>query len=297
MIIYIVGVGRSGTSLLHSILGTHSEILSVPETQIFRNIISKKLSSKINSNNYKEIANSLFQNSNIARLRISEKKVESIVKNSKNYLNLYMGLLHEYNMPNKSFICEKDPRSIDLINEITSLGESTKIIHIFRDPRSVVSSRLKVKWTRNKFSFFHSIVYNTQLSYFLENKNKLNNIYEVCYEKLVSNHEEEVSNICKFLNICYESQMLEFSETSKSLVTNEELDWKSETFKPIKNYSNKWKRELTIWQLFVIESLTPIAFYHYKYPRYINNFIVRIINFIVHSLRHVISYLYFRFIK
>ena len=69
--IFIVGVGRSGTSLLHSILNAHSEVTFIPEI----NFIRRFLSSSILTDLYKSkgdngLINMLETDSTIKRLNI-----------------------------------------------------------------------------------------------------------------------------------------------------------------------------------------------------------------------------------
>ena len=45
--ILICGVGRSGTSLVHSILGSHSELACIPETAALRRLVRKRVFERV----------------------------------------------------------------------------------------------------------------------------------------------------------------------------------------------------------------------------------------------------------
>jgi hypothetical protein len=262
--IFIVGVGRSGTSLLHSIVGSHPNIISITENQLFRNIISKYNDDRL-INNYLEFKLLLSENSNFDRLKISDKDLKIIYTKSLNYSHFYQNLLLYLKKDNLG-VCEKDPRSIDLFEKLIKIDDKYKIIHIYRDPRSVISSRLKVKWVKIKSVIYHCVIYNLQLLlFFKKHDNFHENLHNVRYEDLVQKPEETITKICDFLNIKFSDEMLSFHKTSNNIVSEEEKDWKLETFKPIINYSKKYKENLTINQQIKVDLFTPIAFKKLKY--------------------------------
>ncbi len=288
-LIYIVGVGRSGTSLLHSIIGSHSEIKSIPENKIFR-YLSLLKSDLIN---HEDIYDLLLENTNLKRLQISKKDVIEMIDKSSNHFDLYSNILNYFLERNKKNICEKDPKSIDLIENLIKYDKQIKIIHIIRDPRSVVASRLKVKWTKFKSVIFHSLVYNSQLLNYDKKVNNIKtNVIEIKYEDLVSNPEINIKSICNFLELNFEKSMLDFTSTSKKIVTNEELSWKKETFGSIKDFSQKWKYDLTIFQIFLIELFTPIAYKSYGYKKSVRFKFIYPLNFSINLFSRVVAYFY-----
>lgn len=292
-LIYIVGVGRSGTSLLHSIIGSHSEIKSIPENKIFRYLSSLK-SDLIN---HEDIYNLLLENTNLLRLQITKKVVTEMIDKSSNHFVIYSNILNYLSEINKKYLCEKDPKSLDLIENLIKFDNQIKIIHIIRDPRSVVASRLKVKWTKFKSVIFHSLVYNSQLVNYDKKFNKIKtNIIEIKYEELVSSPEININSICNFLELNFEKSMLDFTSTSEKIVANEELSWKKETFGSIKDFSQKWKDDLTTFQIFLIELFTPIAYKSYGYKRSFRFKFIFPLNFLGSLFSKVVAYFYKIFI-
>ena len=265
--IFILGVGRSGTSLLQSILNSHSRICFLPETKFLRSYVLKK-NFKITKSNYKKITNQFKSDKRLKRLKID---LDEALQINNTMYDIYHYILETKLInQNKSNIGDKDPKLIEKINRLHHFFPNSKIIHIIRDPRDVVLSRTKAKWSQKYPFYFHAIIYYMQLSLGIKsgrNKYKENYI-EVLYENLIKNPDYELSRIIKFLNLDFEKSMLDFKDSSKQLVSEDELEWKKETFLPIKkNNFNKWKLGLTNFQIFIIES---ICFFYIKKFNYKN---------------------------
>ena len=142
MLIFIIGVGRSGTSLLQSMLNAHSKVHFLKENQILRNILSGNIRENLSGENLYE---DLVRKTNLGRLKIKKKDLDL-----SNALNAYDSIisLQKNSDRNLVFIGDKDPRNIDYIEKIQSKYPKSKIITLIRDPRSVVASRLKAKWSK-----------------------------------------------------------------------------------------------------------------------------------------------------
>jgi len=268
--IFIIGVGRSGTSLLQSILNSHSKISFLPETQFLRSYVFKKNVS-INTSNYKEIISQFEQDPRFSRLNICPKIV---IEKSKNMIDVYRNITNFYlKNKNKEIIGDKDPKIIENIEVLNYFFPNSKIIHIIRDPRDVVLSRTKAKWSKKYPYFIHSIIYYLQMTlgrkmlYKYFNKN---NFYELKYEDLIKDPNYELKKICNFLEVEYENNILNYYSSSKELVSKDEFEWKKETFNPVDNKnSNKWKKEFNFFKILIIES---ICYSHIKENFYSENY-------------------------
>ena len=267
--IFIIGVGRSGTSLLQSILNSHSKISFLPETQFLRNYVFKKNVS-INKSNYKEIISQLEKDPRFSRLNICPKIV---IEKSKNMIDVYRNITNFFlKNKNKEIIGDKDPKIIENIEVLNYFFPNSKIIHIIRDPRDVVLSRTKARWSKKYPYFMHSIIYYLQMTlgrrmlYKYYNKN---NFYEIKYEDLIKDPDYELKKICNFLEVEYENNILNYHNSSKELVSKDEFEWKKETFNPVDNKNfNKWKKEFNFFKILIIES---ICYSHIKENFYNEN--------------------------
>jgi hypothetical protein len=275
--IFILGVGRSGTSLLQSILNSHSKISFLPETQFLRKYVFNK-NLKICDNNYNDIINKLNNDKRFKRLNINPKDIVHI---DNTMYEVYQNVIRQYLIDkNKIFIGDKDPKLIEHIGSLYKYFSSAKIIHIIRDPRDVVLSRIKAKWSQRFPYYLHAIIYYLQINLGLRELKKTfnENYYEVFYEDLLQNPKQELIKIMTFLELDYEHKMLDFLNSSKELVSKDELDWKAETFKPINKHNfNKWKKELTQFQNLVIESICYFPMIKKKYKNNIRFFSLNIL--------------------
>lgn len=263
-LILIIGVGRSGTSLIHSIISSHRNVSGIPETQLLRKILKSKISFL---NDPKKTYTKLIEKTNIVRLGLSEKKILEIISKSNSGYEFYWNIIEEFSGNNFEFtFCDKDPKLITCLKEIKALELPVKIIHIYRDPRAVINSRKRVAWTKVKNVSLHSIICNAQLKLVRTHRKGLE-IHQVCYEDLLINPEEQLRKICSFLELQFSEDLLNFTETSKKLNSKEEI-WKTETEKPIQvEFSYKYISQLSTSEIKSIELLYPEAFEYYNYQR------------------------------
>ena len=293
--IFIIGVGRSGTSLLQSILNSHSKISFLPETQFLRSYVFKKNVS-INKSNYKEIISQFEQDPRFSRLNICPKIV---IEKSKNMIDVYRNITNFYlKNKNKEIIGDKDPKIIENIEVLNYFFPNSKIIHIIRDPRDVVLSRTKAKWSKKYPYFIHSIIYYLQMTlgrkmlYKYFNKN---NFYELKYEDLIKDPNYELKKICNFLEVEYENNILNYYNSSKELVSKDEFEWKKETFNPVDNKnSNKWKKEFNFFKILIIES---ICYTHIKENFYNENYKLLPVKFLFISIFRPLLFVILLFYK
>jgi len=244
--IFIVGVGRSGTSMLQSMLNAHKDITFPPETHFIRTYLSKKL-------DLNDVKEKLLQDKDLIKLNIP---LEPIFEKSSNLNDFYTQLLISYmQKQNKNIVGDKDPKNIEFLKLIYSIFPNAIIIHIYRDPRAVIASRLKAKWSKNKPFWQHLLAYKSQLAYGRKVGKRLFDKYiEIKYENLIRNPESELKNLCSSIGIEYDKNMVEFYKSANEVVQGEELSWKQNVFNPVMLENiDKWKHELTQDQIQMIE--------------------------------------------
>ena len=257
--LFIVGVGRSGTTLLQAMLNAHPDICFTPETHFLKRFIVPQLSSRkeVNKKNLQDL---LQEDKYFSRLNIS------IEENLKNYtsvlsnqdlIELFDGVLNQYaKSKNKSFVGDKDPMNSSYIDQIKYCFSESFLIHIIRDPRDVILSRMKSDWGKDTSFAVHLAEHNVQLESMLSNGMTLfqEKYVEVYYEQLLENPEKELQRVCNKIGLLYNSEMLDFQKKAEELVFSGEKAWKENVFKPIiKNNKDKWKVGLTTLQASIVE--------------------------------------------
>jgi len=162
--VYIGGCGRSGTTLLLSILSSHPDIFACPKELNIFEYAAVKSGKLVLPKHYR-----------LYRTFITHK----IKKSATRY-------------------CEKSPSNIHHIDELTDLHNGNfKLIHILRDGRDVILSKHPKK---EKGYWVDPERWVQDVREGLKYSNHPN-VYTVKYEELVSNFEKNIRDICSFLDI------------------------------------------------------------------------------------------------
>lgn len=257
--IFIIGVGRSGTSLLQSMLNAHKNICFLPETQYLRKYaFNRSQRAKIENGTAASFIELLKKDSRFNRLEISPQEIVSsnemvsVVRVYTNLISLYL------DRKGKQLPGDKDPRNLDYIEKIKVLFPGARIIHIIRDPRDVVLSRTKAGWSKHWPFVFHSFIYNAQLvrgrkcSLRLFSKTYI----EIFYEDLINDAGKELKEVCAFFGLDYDPSMLAYQQSARELVSESEMQWKKETLGPLlSNNKEKWKTAFSNYQITMIERI------------------------------------------
>lgn len=251
--LFIVGVGRSGTSLLQSMLHTHEKIFFTPERQFIRRYYSSSLKrNRFKRLKIEEIVELISFDKRYSNIDAAVIRKEILNwKRDGNYIGKMLSL--SIGLQDITYIGEKDARNIDYLNILRSVANS-KTIHIYRDPRDVILSKSKASWSKGKGWFVNSLVGRIQLFNFKFNGKAC---YELSYESLLSDPSLQLKKVCDFLDLSFDSKMLSFQESAKSiLISDTEMSFKQKNFSDLdrKNF-NKWKVELSSFSVFVTECL------------------------------------------
>jgi len=272
--VFIVGVGRSGTSLLQSMLDAHPKGVFLPETHFFRKYVAaRKYRSKIEKKGVKALMQILKSDDDFGRAGIAAEELLMSSEQEETPLDLekvYKRLLKLYlkGYQDLQFVGDKDPRNIDYLQSLKTAFPNAKILHIVRDPRDVLSSRMKAEWSKHRPVWQHVLLYETQLKRGRRLGKQLfgNNYYEFRYEDLIAQPEKSLQAISRHLEIEYSEAMLKFSKSAERLVDKNEMSWKKETLGPLlKENKNKWKKSLNLRQIAMAEQVCTTAFKDFGY--------------------------------
>jgi hypothetical protein len=223
---FILSTGRTGSTLLSSMLNMHPEILSVSEEPFAYNLYPK----------YKNVTNWTddtieqfcydFYLFSEGKLEPQFGKKDDIVKLLKKHQSILTGeyaikLAYFAFFPNKNkdavnTIVDKELIFHYVLDKVVSYYPKSKFIILHRDPRDNVLVKLKRAKVKGRgaslfyFAKFWNYTYKT-LDKKLQ-KISSDKFIHVKYEDLVSKPEQTLQVICKFLNINYHKDMLMFNE-------------------------------------------------------------------------------------
>lgn len=277
---FIIGIGRSGTTLLMNILNTHPAILAFPEINFFNFFYwSWRTKTSFTQADLKAIR--LFLNYFTKRAKNAPYKwdEEQFLKainslTTVNFASVYEAFYNSFifngQVKKTEIIFDKNPVNTLYIPEIIKTFPKAKFILMVRDPRANYLSR-KQKVLTSPEIYFNCYRWN------LYNKTALNfkqqypdKIILTRYENLVLNPEEEIKKIASFFDFQYTSEMLEFYQTVKqtrdieAIVKSDEKGLLKDKFEKLSqpvNTSrlNSWKTELTEKEIEIISFICNTA--------------------------------------
>ena len=233
--IFIVSSGRSGTSLLTSILNASQQI-NIPYESDFiaRAYPFYKHKTNFNHKDYQQIFKLFKETSQPKGWGMSEEYLLSILdkKNPQTFTQVFGTFCDAYH---QSVGAEnllwgiKAPVLIASIDRIIKVNENAKIVHIVRDGRDVYLSYKNVH-DKSKIKFGPRGLVSNAL-YWIDGLRRIeefgknySNIYEFSYEDMLNNPQEEFKQLCDFIGIEYIPEMHENyfkSQTNKELVSPE----------------------------------------------------------------------------
>ena len=198
--IFIVGMPRSGTTLVEQIISNHHKVYGAGELLTLRKVIDPILESYLKDNKYK----------------ISKKDL-SFAREQ------YIDSLSNLNVSEK-IITDKMPVNFRLIGFILSAIPEAKIIHIKRDARAICWSNYKHYFSAgNGFSFDQDdlVKFYTLYSEMMEFWHKLfpKKIYDISYEELTKNQKNETHKLLNYCELDWDDNCLNFHKNSRGVVT------------------------------------------------------------------------------
>lgn len=219
--IFILGMPRSGTSLIEQILASHNKVYGAGELK-FLGEYSISCLNKIVSEGSKKITNK-----------------ELISLRSK-----YLTSLNQINT-NKKIITDKMPDNFKYVGFILSAFPDAKIIHVKRDPIATCWSNYKSFFATggNGFASNQEDIaefYNLYKD-LMEFWNKLfpNKIFEISYEDLTINQEKETRKLLKYCDLNWDSNCLNFYENNRMVKTVSSLQVREKIYQ---GSSEIWKK-------------------------------------------------------
>ena len=218
--LFIIGVGRSGTTLIMSMMNAHSQVAFVPETHFIKKYIVPALKGKLPSSS--ELTTKLQSDKDIQRLGDGLDYTSlSLSSNANELANNFWNTFESIVGSDVAFVGDKDPMNAPYLSQIKSVYPDAYILHIIRDPRDVILSRIKSEWGKNTPFFLHVAEYQSHIYQALGDGRDLfgEQYHEIKYEDLLDDSEGILKGVCEWLNLPYEQEMLNYQEKAKALIS------------------------------------------------------------------------------
>lgn len=214
--IFIIGVLRSGTTLLRVVLDSHSKISAPSETPWilggYGDNSVRQLSQFLVNDKWGPVQNLPFVDEQV------------ILNATRAFLSHIFAPL--MNNQNKELLALKTPQDIKYLEFLLSLFPDSKYVHIFRDGRDSACSLVE-----NKSKVFGAIDDYGELNHFNAFKRwydwelKIRNLLDdkdprkirIRYEDLVTDPEPLLKSVCEFIGVDFEPDIVNYSKFDHSL--------------------------------------------------------------------------------
>lgn len=285
--IFVLGYGRSGTTMMGHILGNHPDVYMFRELNFFEKLWDRKTERPLSGAEATDLA---------ARLICINRHGYGILKDHSEYLEkagkivngitekaftpkgVYEAFLRQTAAANgKSIPCEQTPGYVFYLDEIIKLFPRARIINMIRDPRDVLASRKK-KWrqyglriepiplhrTIRTWVHYHPIsnsflwksAVKTAQPYIEDGC-----VHLVKFEDLLSNPEGEVQKVCDFIGISYLEGLLKIPVVGSSFLKEQSVKTGIDKART----ANWQKGGLNSAELYINQRVTGVIMNQYNY--------------------------------
>jgi hypothetical protein len=209
---FIVGVGRSGTTLLRLMLDSHPDMAIPDETYFITEL--KKLRAK-GITRREKFFNILVKSFNWGTFHIEPKDLRAALKGVRPF-TLLGGIRCFFTLYakrfNKSRWGNKTPKYSFKIKFIQSMVPEAHFIHIIRDGRDTALSTKKTWWNTGDDIKKYAESWAWQIREARQQSKLCNNYIEIRYEDLLNNTTETLKSICEFIDLSYTEEMERYYE-------------------------------------------------------------------------------------
>ena len=217
--IFIIGMPRSGTSLVHQIIDNHYAVHGLGELNYLNKFVVPLLKT------YNSKKKESFSNADLMTLR--EKYLDSL--------------------PIRGFeeniIIDKMPLNFRYVGFILTAFPEAKIIHMERNPMASCWSIYKNEFRGNAYSFNQSDIaeYYGLYKDLMDFWNKLfpDKILNFCYEDLTKNQEIETKNLLRYCELDWDENCLNFYNNESAVKTTSSMQVKQKMYQ---GSSDAWKK-------------------------------------------------------
>ena len=214
--IFIIGMPRSGTTLVEQVISSHSKVTGLGELPFVLQF----------------------------GYPVTTGQLECSEKSLSKFRNDYLEKLETLRGKNL-IVTDKMPQNFLYTGLITTCFPEAKILHVKRDPSAVCWGNYKQWFKSENLGYSYSLediveyykLYNDLMEFW--NKTLKNKIYEVDYEALTINQENEIQKLIKYLELNWEESCLSPEKNERNISTASNIQIRSKIFK---GSSQKWKK-------------------------------------------------------
>lgn len=250
--IFVVGVPRSGTTLLAAMLGGHPRLAASPETHFFSKQSQAELSRACHDPQWPALAVK-----GIAQLRLAQQPVIALMglreaelraqlsREPPTVAGMLAGMMALYSRAHaKHRWVEKTPNHLLHLEQIRAAFPTAPVVRIVRDARDCAHSIRALPWaSRSAIANAYLIhQWHARSQAFFRTDARA---YTLRYEDLIAEPERELAAVCRFIGEDFAPQMLD-TQAAYANVGSANEPWKKQVGGPLdRNRAQRWKSTLT----------------------------------------------------
>lgn len=248
---FIVGCGRSGTTLLQTMLLSDPSVVLPPETKFYPAIETHGWTHRLDLTTDADFAKAVplvWEDQARRGLECDRAIFERFAAAApRTWDGLFLAYLAAFAEPSGATrVGEKSPVHTHYVGSLSESFPDAKFIHMVRDPRAVVLSRIKAGFGSNLVEpNVHRWRRAAEMHRDHAERLGSDRYLLVHYEQLVSDQRETLGRVCEFLGIELTDAMLEHHKRGDKGFPERSREWMENTTKPVFTSSiEKWKSEL-----------------------------------------------------
>lgn len=267
--VFVVGVPRSGTTLVSAMLAAHPRIAIAPETHFVSHFVHRDGGDPVGGPAdfhafwADVVGGNWFADVGVAGAELKQRILQS--DRRPDYRTIFRHLLESYATKAGKVRCgEKTPDHERYIDLLKAWYPAARIVYVIRDPRAVAASMSQVPWRHGGVD---RVAYRWR-----ESIGRLHQyeddpcLLTVRYESLVSDPQGQLERLCRFLGEDYNPRMLAFNRHAEALIAGR--PWKKNARQPLNGDSlDRWRSVLTPSQVMLVEHIAGRAMEGQGYTR------------------------------
>lgn len=277
---FIIGIGRSGTTILNKILNSHPSIHSLPEANFLAFFLNQYKNVTHFSEKQVELIFEQIQVFALSHplvgyefdLQASKKKIIALTNAQElTYESLCKIIYSEFKVGGNDksaaeLLVDKNPSYTLFVEKIAEQLPKAKFIFLVRDYRANILSRKQSVYLKSPevaFNAYRWKLFNSTAFDFAKNNNK--KVLLLKYEDLVVNSQKEIERICEFLGVKSEDIDTGSGQEYKVNLSDYNIDVKheerfrkkySDLNKPLNSARlNSWETQLSSEEIKICDAL------------------------------------------
>lgn len=247
---FVIGRGRSGTSLLGRFLDGHPDVFVAPESLFVLNVLRRYSGADFDPPTVRRLVRDIWREERMRRWKVDRRALEEHLLSCREPglgLARLCALVYEasaeaHGSRAGGLLGDKNPHYALFVRELMALFPSARFLHLVRDYRdNVLSYRevpfdlsstpaLAVRWRRYNEAILQAAMAEEE------------RFHRLRFEDLVSRPETVLQGVCAFLGVAFDPLMVE----SRQVRQEDRLPWHANLGGPLdRNLLHKWRRGMT----------------------------------------------------